>query len=113
MLTDNPRFNLLHPEKLPSAQKRYNDEVKRVVGVLDGVLGKSANGWLVGDKCTYVDLLFFMWDEQVDLVMSPFPGGWDADTFPHYKKWHQSMTERPAVKKVVDDKVKLATTAKH
>lgn len=63
------RFNIFHPEKLPSAQARYINEAKRVIGVLDTALGQSKSGWLVGDKCTYVDLAFFMWDEQIPQIM--------------------------------------------
>ncbi|KAL9029720.1 MAG: hypothetical protein Q9196_002071 [Gyalolechia fulgens] len=67
-------FNMLHPEKIPS-QHCYIDQTKRVVGVLDQALGQSKSlvqsksGWLVGDKCTYVDLSFFMWDEQIAPIM--------------------------------------------
>lgn len=88
------------------------DELKRVVGVLDGVLAKSASGWLVGDKCTYADLAFFMWDEQIEMVMASFPEEWDAANFPHHKKWHGCIMDRPAVKKIVDEKAKLLSSAK-
>jgi glutathione S-transferase len=41
-------FSNYHPEKVQSAKERYFEQVKRVFGVLDGVLeGKE---WLVGDK---------------------------------------------------------------
>ncbi|KAI0891635.1 hypothetical protein F4806DRAFT_500815 [Annulohypoxylon nitens] len=57
-------FNLFHEgaygESPESAKVRYGNEVKRVAGVLDGVLAKST--WLVGDKCTYADLTFTMWN---------------------------------------------------
>ena len=43
--------------------------MKRVVSVLDSHLSQSASGWLVGDKCTYVDLSFFMWDEQIEMIL--------------------------------------------
>lgn len=89
------------------------DEMKRVVGVLDGALAKSPSGWLVGDKCTYVDLAFFMWDENIAPIMSPFKGEWDPEKFPSWKKWHERMAERPAVKKVVDYKAKLLADAQH
>ena len=39
-----------HPEKLPSAMARYQDESKRVIGVLNRVL--TDREYLVGDKCT-------------------------------------------------------------
>ncbi|KAK3168217.1 hypothetical protein OEA41_004663 [Lepraria neglecta] len=106
-------FNLFHPEKLPSAQKRYNDEMKRVVGVLGNALAKSKSGWLVGDKCTYVDLAFFMWDENIEQIMAPFEGEWDPAQFPNWQKWHGRMAEREAVKKVVEEQAKMLAGAKH
>jgi glutathione S-transferase len=41
-------FTKFHPEKLPSAQERYLNEIKRVVGVLDKHL--QGREYLVGDK---------------------------------------------------------------
>ena len=49
-------FTFYHPEKVPSAVERYQNEIKRVLGVLEGVLAKQE--WLVADKCTVVDLSF-------------------------------------------------------
>lgn len=46
----------MHHEKLPSAQKRYQDEVRRVLGVLEGVLTRDE--WLVGEKISVADLAF-------------------------------------------------------
>lgn len=89
------------------------DEIKRVVGVLDSTLSKSASGWLVGDKCTYADLAFFMWDEQIEQLMSPFPGEWDASKFPRFEKWHEAMMARSAVTKVVEEKAKLISSMTH
>ena len=49
-------FTFYHPEKVPSAVERYQNEIKRVLGVLDGVLAKSE--WLVAGKTTIADLSF-------------------------------------------------------
>ncbi|KAF3063602.1 hypothetical protein GL218_01429 [Daldinia childiae] len=69
-------FNLFHEgaygESPESAKVRYGNEVKRVAGVLDGVLARSA--WLVGDKCTYADLAFTMWNMQVAFFMGSRTG---------------------------------------
>ena len=101
-------FNLFHPEKLLSTQIRYADEVERVIGILDKELAKLSSGWLVGDKFTYVDLAFVMWDEQVGKFMSmaPFTGGeWDAGRIPSWKKWHKRMLQRPVVKRDLQQKL--------
>ncbi|KAK6197114.1 hypothetical protein LQW54_010909 [Pestalotiopsis sp. IQ-011] len=42
-------FNVLHSEKLPSAISRYQDEVRRIHGVLEGWLAKQeqhSSQWL-------------------------------------------------------------------
>ncbi|KAL8896147.1 MAG: hypothetical protein Q9207_007850 [Kuettlingeria erythrocarpa] len=105
---------MFHPEKLPSAQDRFIEQTKRVVGVLDAALAQSKSGWLVGDKCTYVDLSFFTWDEQIGPIMAAVPdSGWREDEFPNWKKWHERMGERKAVKKVVEDKAKMLAEAQH
>ena len=49
-------FKMHHPEKVPSAQERYDNEVRRLLGVLESVLSKQE--WLVGGKFTIADLAF-------------------------------------------------------
>lgn len=76
-------------------------EVERVIGVLNHVLeGKQ---WLVGDKCTYADLLFVPWgaaappllaEEKVDI----------AEKYPNYHSWMEQMMARPAVKAAFEEK---------
>ncbi|KAK3168896.1 hypothetical protein OEA41_005344 [Lepraria neglecta] len=90
-------FNLFHPEKLESAQTRYTNELKRVVGVLNRALkGKQ---WLVGDKYTYADLAFVMWNAQIDFVMKDH--GWDASEYSEFKRWQEPMMGRDSLKKVM------------
>lgn len=72
--TDSPYFGQaywfthIHPSPLPSAISRYQAETRRVLGVLEGVLGASTRSggtedseterWLVGGKFTVADLAF-------------------------------------------------------
>lgn len=107
-INHNSRFNLFHAEKIPSAQKRYMDEIHRVVGVLDGVLAKSTSGWLVGDKITYADLAFVTWHTMLAGIFSPpFQDEWDITKYPHYQKWIESMLARASVTKVLEEQKKL------
>ena len=48
-----------HPEKIPSAIERYEKEIERVLGVLDGVLSKQQ--WLVANKPTVADFAFYQY----------------------------------------------------
>ena len=56
-------FQKFHSEKLPSAIERYNNEIKRVFSVLEGVLSKQK--YLVGNKVTIADLSFIPWNVAV------------------------------------------------
>jgi len=94
-------FNQLHHEKLPSAQERYGKEVKRVVGVLNSVL--KGKNWLVGDKCTFADLSFVMWNVSIDYSMAGGPVEWNIDEFPEFKRWMDAMKTRPSVGKVLSN----------
>ena len=62
-------FEKSHPEKVPSAVERYNNEIKRVFGVLDTVLSKQK--YLVGDKVTIADLSFVPWNAGVITWLLP------------------------------------------
>jgi len=62
-------FEKSHPEKVPSAVERYNNEIKRVFGVLDAVLSKQK--YLVGDKVTIADLSFIPWNAGVITWLLP------------------------------------------
>lgn len=94
-------FSMFHAEKLPSAIERYQNEAKRVTKVLDGVLKKNGTGYLVGGKCTYADLSFVTWSSMLPHLLQ----GVDiAKEYPDYSAWLQKLMERPAVKKVLEDK---------
>jgi len=92
-------FNVLHPEKLPSVQDRYTKQCERVLGVLDVAL--EGKDWLVGDKCTYADLAFYMWNVVPPLSIMYPPRETPLAKFPDVMAWHERMGEREAVKKVV------------
>ena len=99
LLTDLDRFNLYHPEDLPSAKARYINEVNRVVAVLDSHL--QGRTWLVGDKCTFADLAFVMWNMTIPVMMksTEHPERFDIDKYPNFKEWQYRMMARESVKK--------------
>ncbi|KAL0257752.1 hypothetical protein SLS55_006915 [Diplodia seriata] len=99
-------FTYFHPEKnLTSAIDRYANEIKRVVGVIDRHLKKTGNPYLVGDRVSYADLAFVPWHMGLGFLTPD----WDyAKDFPTFAKWNQSLLDRPAVKKIADDKAMAA-----
>lgn len=90
---------MLHQEKIPSAIERYNDQVRRVLGVLDGWLG--GRQWLVGDKITYADLAFLPWNDRIDSITLCAPSDKFAG-FPNVQAWHERMSARPSWKRTVE-----------
>jgi glutathione S-transferase len=62
-------FSLFRPEKLPGPIERYNDEVKRLLGVLELHLSKPENkGYLVAGRYTIADLSFIAWLNVTELL---------------------------------------------
>lgn len=84
---------------MPSAIERYNDQLKRVLGVLDGWL--ESRQWLVGDKMTYADMAFVPWNDRIDSVILCKPEDKFAG-FPNVQAWHQRMISRPAWKRCME-----------
>lgn len=84
-------FTVLHAEKLPSAIKRYQEEVRRVQGVLDHQLKDRT--WLVGNKVTYVDIAFAPWNDRTDALLECAAGDKFAG-FPNLQVWHERVTAR-------------------
>ncbi|KFY01413.1 hypothetical protein V490_00926 [Pseudogymnoascus sp. VKM F-3557] len=104
-------FEKYHQEKLPSAQKRYRDQVHRVYDVLNRALeGKE---YLVGDKCTYADISFVAWDHRYQVVFGDeFSDEELEKKYPNYAGWHKKVVARKAIKEVLADNVR-ATAAAH
>jgi glutathione S-transferase len=99
-------FVRLHHEKLPSAIKRYQDQVVRVFYVLN--LALEGKEWLVGDKCTVADLMFVTWDVGSPYIFGDeFEGLEIPKKYPAYWAWKQRLLERPAVKKVLAEKAAI------
>lgn len=64
----------------------------------------AGRDWLVGQKCTYADLAFVMWNTNIDHVLKDRPEGaerWDIEKYPNFKKWQEKMLGRESLKKVL------------
>ncbi|KXX79083.1 Glutathione S-transferase 2 [Madurella mycetomatis] len=101
-------FQHLHPEKIPSAIERYSKEIKRVLGVIEGVLAaKPADAqWLVGNKMTYADMAFAPWNFRLSEVLLQ---SWDEvwEGMPHARAWHERMVELPSWKRSMEHRARL------
>ncbi|KAH8663534.1 putative disulfide bond reductase yfcG [Tricladium varicosporioides] len=81
------------PEHIEYGVNRYQNETRRLYGVLNAQLEKSTSGYLVGDKCTIADIAHFGW------VAAAFWAGVDITEFPNLEAWVERMYARPAVEK--------------
>lgn len=94
-------FKRYHSEKLPSAIERYTKEINRVTSVLEAHLASQKQGaddgpWLVGNKLSYADLSFFMW--QMMGPMGCTKEEYDPEAYPNVKGWLERMNARESVK---------------
>lgn len=81
------------PEKIEYGISRYQNETRRLYGVLDKHLSTSSSGYLVGDKCTIADISHWGW------IAAAGWAGIDINEFPHLKAWDDRMLVRPGVEK--------------
>jgi GST-like protein len=86
-------FARVAPEQLPYAIERYTKEAQRILGVLDGQLGKHdhlAGAYSIADVCTYP------W--VAGSIEGITAGGGGAD-FPNVRAWLARVGARPAVER--------------
>lgn len=84
-------FNVYAPEKIPYAIERYNNEVRRLHGVLDKRLARHA--YLAGEEYGIADMASYPWLEVYG-DLKP-----DYAAFPHLKRWRDAIAARPATRR--------------
>lgn len=94
MLGQNHHFRLYAPEKIEYAINRYTNEAKRLYGVLDRQLSKHP--YTAGKAYSIADIAIFPWTRNWKNQ------GIEIDEFPHFKKWFEKVSARPAVRRGVE-----------
>ncbi|KAF4556185.1 Glutathione S-transferase-like protein 15 [Elsinoe fawcettii] len=104
-------FSYLHHEKLPSAQKRYADEIHRVLGVIESHLERTGQQWLVGDKMCFADLMFVPWNSLLTMFLfgPPFEEEW-KEKYPKCYDWHQRLLQVDGVRRAQEFTQEAAKT---
>ncbi|KKZ62015.1 hypothetical protein EMCG_03476 [[Emmonsia] crescens] len=111
-------FRNNHPEKVPSALGRYENETRRVCRVLGGWLagelgagsGEDGGGRerknLVGEKYSIADLTFIPCQGYVKGLIDAGAYGESDEKkeFPHMQTWFERLRGREAVKEVFAEK---------
>ncbi|AWW50677.1 glutathione binding-like protein [Polynucleobacter paneuropaeus] len=94
MLGQNHHFRTYAPEKIEYAINRYTNEAKRLYGVLDRQLSKHP--FIAGNEYSIADIAIFPWTRNWKNQ------GIEIDEFPHFKKWFEKISARPAVRRGVE-----------
>ena len=81
-------FYRYFPEKLPAAIDRYQNETRRLYGVMDGQLARQP--WLAREY-SIADIACYPWVAQHDWSGVPL------EPFANLQRWFKAMGERPAV----------------
>ncbi|KAK0929788.1 Glutathione S-transferase 2 [Friedmanniomyces endolithicus] len=86
-------FTRYAPSHIEYGVNRYQNETRRLYGVLDKHLSDSKADYLVGGKCTIADIAHWGW------VSAAGWAGIQIEEFPALKAWEERMWERQAVQK--------------
>ncbi|KAK5685171.1 Glutathione S-transferase 2 [Elasticomyces elasticus] len=86
-------FSRYAPEQIEYGINRYQNETRRLYGVLDRHLADTKAEYLVGGKCTIADIAHWGW------ISAAGWAGINIDDFPNLKAWENRMWDRPAVQK--------------
>jgi GST-like protein len=83
-------FSVIFKEKLPSVIEFYEQQVHRMVGVMDQYLGETE--YLAGDEYTIADVLGY---PQAATSLARLPGA--LERYPNIQRWCDVVAQRPAV----------------
>ena len=92
MLGQHGHFKLYATEKIPYAIERYAQETRRLYGVLDRQLGRTA-AYVAGDDYSIADIAIFPW------IMTHKAQGLTLDDWPEIKRWYATLRAREAVQR--------------
>lgn len=81
------------PEQVPYAIKRYQDETRRLYGVMDGVLAQRP--YLAGDSYSIADVATYPWLMPKVRELHQMT----IEDFPHLHDWVERIAARPAVQR--------------
>ena len=94
MLGQAHHFRIYAPEQIEYAVNRYTNEAKRLYGVMDKQLAKTA--FLAGNDYTIADIATFPWTRSWQNQ------GIELSAFPNVLRWHETIAARPAVVRGVE-----------
>ncbi len=78
-------------EDVPYGKKRYHNETKRLYGVMNKQLATTP--YLAGETYSIADIATYPWVSRHERHQV------DLNEFPNVKRWYDTISERPAVKR--------------
>jgi len=94
-------FIYLHPEEVPSAIERYQNEIMRVLTVLEGHL--KGRDWVVGNDVTLADFALLPYNLFYAPRLLP-TGVTIEDRFPAVAAWQRRLVERQSVSETIKER---------
>jgi GST-like protein len=92
------------PHRLPYCITRYENEVRRLLGVLETQLAKHQKHWVLGDQFSIADLAIWPWiyalHENYDNCIQDVFG--ELKEFPLVKEYYTRCMSRPASRRALD-----------
>lgn len=86
-------FYRYFPEKIPAVIERYQNETRRLYGVMDARLAQSE---YLADDFSIADIAVYPWVAQHDW------SGVALEPFPNLARWFAQLSARPAVQRGMD-----------
>ncbi|KAH7309841.1 glutathione S-transferase [Stachybotrys elegans] len=94
-------FIYLHPEEIPSAIQRYQNEILRVLGVLEKHLQNRE--WMVGSQCTLADYALLPYNMFYAPRLLP-EGVTIEERFPTVAAWQKRVAGRKSVYQTIQER---------
>lgn len=79
----------------PFALERSLKELERIVAVLDRCLKQNNSQGLIGNRITFVDLVWFWWDEFAITTIAPHIDY--KKSYPYFLAWHEKLKLIPSI----------------
>nr|POE88184.1 disulfide-bond oxidoreductase yfcg [Quercus suber] len=86
-------FTRYAPTQIEYGINRYQNETRRLYGVLEAHLAATNADYLVGNKCSLADIAHWGW------ISAAGWAGIDITAFPRLQAWEERMWARPALQK--------------
>lgn len=102
-------------QDLSSVHEHYGNMVRWVLGAVEAQLSKTGQPYLVGDKCTYADLMYIPFhlvlaDKLMRNINEEFEREW-KEKYPRCYDWNARLMQRSSVQQALVEKYRAMDAA--